>query len=75
MKNFAFSPDSVEIKVGETVTWTNEDAAAHTVTGDGGVDSGQLATGQTYSKTFDTAGTYAYHCSIHPAMTGTVVVK
>jgi len=72
--DFAFSPAAIEVKVGDTVTWTNNDSLPHTVTGDGGVDSGELATGQTYTKTFDTAGEYAYACTIHPAMTGTVVV-
>lgn len=75
LANFAFDPTSVEIKAGESVTWTNEDSAVHTVTGDGGIDSGDLAKGKSYSKTFDTAGTYNYKCTIHPTMTGTVVVK
>ena len=75
IKDFAFSPASVDIKVGESVTWTNEDSATHNVEGDGGISSGDLANGQTYTKTFDTAGTYAYKCAIHPNMTGTVVVK
>ena len=75
IKDFAFSPASVDIKVGESVTWTNDDSATHNVEGDGGISSGDLANGQTYTKTFDTAGTYAYKCAIHPNMTGTVVVK
>ena len=75
MKNFAFDPKTVTIKVGQTVTWTNQDSATHTVTGDGGIDSGDLPKGQSYSKTFDTAGTFNYHCSIHPSMTGQVIVE
>jgi plastocyanin len=75
IKGFAFDPTSVDVKVGDTVAWTNEDSAAHNVVGDGGISSGDLAQGDTYSKTFDTAGTYAYKCAIHPTMTGTVVVK
>jgi plastocyanin len=76
IKNFAFSPDSLEVPVGTTVTWTNQDSAAHTVTADdGSFDSGQLATGATFSQTFATAGTYAYHCANHPKMTATIVVK
>ena len=75
IKDFAFSPASVDVKVGESVTWKNEDSATHNVEGDGGISSGDLANGQTYTKTFDTAGTYAYKCAIHPNMTGTVVVK
>lgn len=74
MSGFAFSPDSVDIAVGGTVTWTNKDSVTHTVKGDSW-GSGDIAAGATYSNTFDKAGTYAYHCSIHPSMTGTVVVK
>lgn len=75
MQNFAFSPATVEIKVGESVTWTNNDSVSHTVDGDGGIASGDMAGGATYTKKFDTAGTFAYKCSIHPSMTGKVVVK
>ena len=76
MKGFAFDPASVTIKVGESVTWTNQDSTNHTVTADKGeFNSSQLANGATFSFKFDTAGTYAYHCSIHPSMTGTVVVQ
>lgn len=74
MQNFAFNPSKLQVKVGDTVTWTNQDSAPHTVTGDA-FQSAQLAAGGTYSFTFDKAGTYAYKCSIHPTMTGTVVVK
>jgi plastocyanin len=73
--NFAFDPASVTVKVGDTVTWTNNDSTTHTITGDGGLDSGDVAPGSTFSKTFDKAGTYKYHCSIHPTMTGEVVVQ
>jgi len=74
-KNFAFEPKTVTIKVGQTVTWTNQDSVTHTVTGDGGISSGDLSKGKSYSKTFDTAGTFNYHCSIHPSMTGQVIVE
>ncbi len=74
-KNFTFSPANVAITVGGSVTWTNEDATTHNVEGDGGISSGDLAPGQSYTKNFATAGTYTYHCIIHPTMTGTVVVK
>lgn len=73
--NFAFDPASVTVKVGDTVTWTNNDSTTHTITGDGDLNSGDVAPGSTYSKTFDKAGTYSYHCSIHKTMTGTVVVQ
>jgi plastocyanin len=75
--NFAFSPASITVKKGTTVTWTNKDSATHTVTendGQNGPDSGDLAQGKAYSFTFDTVGTFKYHCTIHTAMTGTVTV-
>ena len=73
--DFAFQPASLEVPVGTTVTWTNAGAAPHTVTADDGAfDSGELAPGASFSQTFDTAGSFAYHCEIHPNMTGTIVV-
>ena len=74
IQNFSFNPSSLTVKAGTTVTWTNKDSATHTVTGSGW-ESGELPTGTTYSHKFDTAGTYAYHCSIHPSMTGTIIVQ
>ena len=68
---FAFAPATVTIQVGDSVTWTNEDSTPHTATaGDGSFDTGQLANGDSEAVTFDTAGTFAYVCSIHPQMTG-----
>jgi plastocyanin len=75
IKDFAFEPKTVTIRLGQTVTWTNQDSAAHTVVGDGGIDSGDLSKGKSYSKTFDTEGTLDYHCSIHPQMKGQVIVQ
>jgi plastocyanin len=76
IKNFAFSPASVTVAVGSTVTWTNQDAASHTVTADdGSFDSKVIGTGASFSETFSKAGTYTYHCSIHKSMTATVVVQ
>ena len=73
--NFAFAPASMTVAVGTTVTWTNTDSAGHTVTADdGSFKSDKLATGATFSQTFTKAGTYAYHCSIHSSMTGTITV-
>jgi len=73
---FAFQPGSLEVAAGTTVTWTNDDPTQHTVTaGDGSFDSGALASGATFSHTFDASGTFAYACAIHPTMTGTVVVS
>jgi plastocyanin len=76
IKGFAFSPDSITIKAGESVTWTNQDGATHTVTADNAeFKSSDLASGATFTFKFDKAGTYAYHCSIHSSMKGTVVVQ
>jgi plastocyanin len=73
--DFAFQPASLEVPAGSTVTWTNSDAATHTVTDDSGAfDSGRLAPGASFSQTLDTAGTFTYHCEIHPQMVGTIVV-
>jgi plastocyanin len=73
--NFAFSPATVTVKAGTTVTWTNKDEEAHTVTAqDKSFASPALDAGQTYTHTFTKPGTYAYLCTIHPFMTAVVVV-
>jgi plastocyanin len=73
--NFAFALASMTVAVGTTVTWTNNDSAGHTVTADdGSFKSDALATGATFSQTFATAGTFAYHCAIHSSMKGTITV-
>lgn len=72
---FAFSPSTVTVGKGTTVTWTNNDQAPHTVTGSGGLNSPTLGRGATYSFTFKSTGTFSYICTIHPSMHGTVVVK
>lgn len=77
IKNFAFAPATLKVRVGTTVTWTNQDTDAHTVTsaGTGGpLHSAALTTHATYSYTFTRPGTYAYLCTIHPFMTATVEV-
>ena len=74
--DFAFSPGNLQIKVGDTVTWTNTDGFAHSVVADdGSFKSDDLDTGATFSTTFSKAGTYAYICGIHNSMKGTVVVS
>jgi plastocyanin len=74
--NFSFQPATITVPVGTTVTWTNNDSANHTVTADdGSFQSESLGSGATFSQTFATAGTFAYHCAIHSSMKGTVVVK
>jgi len=75
--DFAFSPNDITVKKGMTVTWTNKDTTAHTITesdGQTGPESGQVAPGATYSFTYASTGTFKYRCSIHPMMTGQVTV-
>jgi plastocyanin len=74
IKNFAFSPSELVIKMGTTVKWTNEDSAPHTVKFND-FQSGQLPQGGTYEHQFNTAGTFEYTCGIHPSMKGKVVVE
>ena len=73
--NFQISPATVNINVGQSVTWTNNDPFNHHLVGDlGQFDSGIMGQGTVFTFRFTTAGTVAYHCSIHPSMTGTVIV-
>ena len=75
IKGFAFNPATVSVKVGGKVTWTNNDGTTHTVTlDDNSVDSGNVNAGATFDHTFAAAGTFTYHCKIHPTMHGTVQV-
>ena len=74
--DFQYKPEAVEVKVGTTVTWTNEDGFAHTATAnDKSFDTGNLDKGQSGTATFEKAGTFKYFCAIHNSMVGTVVVK
>lgn len=74
--DFSFSPDPLDIAVGTTVTWTNQDAQAHTATGEGNAwTTDKLDQGQSASVTFDEAGTFPYHCEYHPNMSGTINVQ
>ena len=71
-----FTPMTLTVSVGTTVTWKFEDSTPHTVAADdNSFTSSPMSKGQTYTHTFDSAGTVKYHCSIHPFMTGTIVVK
>jgi len=72
--SFSFEPSTITVPKGAAVTWTNQDPVAHTITG-ADFDSGTVGPGQNYSHVFDKAGTYEYHCAIHPSMKGTVVVQ
>jgi len=76
IENFAFDPDPVTVKAGGSVTWTNRDSAFHRLVGDKGeFDSGDIPAAGTFTFAFKTAGTIAYHCSLHPTMTGTIAVE
>ncbi len=73
--DFQFSPATITVHVGDTVTWMNNGPSAHTATAkDGSFNTGVLQKGKSASHTFNTAGTFTYICSIHPFMHGTVVV-
>lgn len=74
--NFAFGPETIKVAVGTTVTWTNRDDIPHTVVSTDGVFKSKVRdTDETFSYTFTKAGTYPYFCSVHPKMTGKVVVQ
>lgn len=75
IRSFAFGPQAITVKAGSKVTWINKDDEPHTVTGDSHkFQSDALDTGDSFSVTFETAGTYGYFCSLHPHMTGTITV-
>jgi plastocyanin len=74
--NFVFGPQTITVPVGATVTWTNKDDIPHTsVSTEGVFKSKVLDTDETFSYSFTKAGTYSYYCTIHPKMTGKVVVQ
>lgn len=77
LQDFAFSPANIVVDVGTTVTWTNYDGVAHTVTSDEGEELKSPLFGQdgTFSYTFDEPGEYFYHCEPHPNMKGLVTVR
>jgi plastocyanin len=76
IKDFAFSPNKVTIRKGSTVTFINRDNVKHTATADGGgFDTGLLGKDVSGNVKFDEAGTFTFHCSPHPGMTGTIVVE
>jgi plastocyanin len=71
---FAFEPTSVTIAAGDAVRWTEMDGASHSSTSDTGLwDSGFLPLNGTFSFTFNSPGTFPYHCAIHPQMIGSIV--
>jgi plastocyanin len=79
MQNITFEPSSNQVKVGETVTWTNEESVGHDVTADDGSfksgPPGGMKQGDTFEHKFNQAGSFAYKCTVHPNMTGTVEVS
>ena len=77
IQDFLFLPTPAHVRAGGKITWLNCEPGtlAHTTTADGGTwDSNVLASGQTFTFTFPTAGTFAYHCDIHPSMTAAIIV-
>jgi plastocyanin len=76
IRNFTFTPGNLQVPVGATVTWTNEDSAPHSATArDGSWDTGILGQGETKSITFDKAGVYEYYCTVHPSMVARLTVQ
>src|SRR5262249_49609321 len=75
LTNTAYSPNPLTINAGTAVTWTNKDSTTHTATSDTGVFSGTVGPNGQFSFTFPNKGTFAYHCTLHPNMVGSVVVQ
>lgn len=75
LKNLAFYPSTSNIKIGTKVRWTNKDVVNHTIVSDSGTfNSGTLSPGQSFSFTFNKLGSVNYHCTIHPAMKGLIII-
>ncbi|HEX5991685.1 MAG TPA: cupredoxin domain-containing protein, partial [Thermomicrobiales bacterium] len=77
IRDFAYSPNPIEIAAGDTVTWTNQDEVPHTATGEDRdvLQSGTIAPGASFSQVFAEAGEFGYFCEFHPNMSGTIVVQ
>lgn len=76
ISSFSYSPETLVIKPGDTVTWTNQDSVGHSATADDkSFDTGILDKGKSATVTFGKAGTYTYYCTPHPNMHGTIIVK
>jgi len=76
VSNMSFGPTTITVPKGTTITWKNNDGMSHTATSDtGDWDSGNIPTGGSKSVTFNSIGTFQYHCTLHPMMTATVVVQ
>lgn len=77
IKNFSFNPNPIEISAGSSITWTNDDNVPHTATGidRAALQSGAIPFGESFTREFDTPGSFDYFCEFHPNMKGTIVVK
>jgi plastocyanin len=76
VKDFSFQPENLQVSVGTTVTWTNRDSATHTASADDGLfDTKSMRPGTSHTFTFERAGTFTYHCNIHPTMTAEIIVR
>jgi len=76
LSNLSFTPKTLTVPVGATVTWVNNEAVTHTVTSDAGIfESGNLTKGNSYKYTFTGVGSFPYHCTFHSGMTGTIIVS
>ena len=76
IKDFAFNPAAIQAKVGDTITFTNNDSAPHTATlDDGSCSTGTISPSSSDGLTFSAAGTYPFHCKIHSGMKGTITVS
>jgi plastocyanin len=76
VKDFAFNPSAITATVGQTITFTNGDSAPHTATlDDGSCTTPNIASGSSDGLTFTAAGTYPFHCKVHPNMKGTITVS
>jgi plastocyanin len=76
IRGMAFDPAVITVAAGTTVTWTNKEAVAHTVTSNAGLfDSGDMGNGDVFSSAFDSTGTYLYHCTFHSNMKAKVIVN
>jgi len=76
IEDMAFKPATITVAAGTTIRWTNKDGVSHSVTSDTGLfDSGLIGNGGTFTRQFNTTGTFPYHCTPHPAMTATVIVN
>ncbi|MFA5652082.1 MAG: plastocyanin/azurin family copper-binding protein [Candidatus Paceibacterota bacterium] len=75
--NFSFNPATLNINKGDTVVWTNNDSAPHTIKSDNlsNLSGPTMSKGQIYSFTFNDTGTFNYHCAIHPMMKANIIVK